>query len=138
MRTLRTIYYSICICLILISPLSFANICGKLQGRWIGNWEQFNNQYSAKLEIHRNSNKNFSGKYELSDNSKGKFHGTCKQILTNEAYLILDQDPPWNNPCRGILMQIKTKMSLHFSCFNPNQSGYFLQQTVPSEVIKKR
>lgn len=112
--------------LFFLSPISFATPCDTLPGTWFGNWaDQTNHSFRARLQIKQNSHNTFNGKFYLSNNSDGPLHGICKAINSNEAVLTLGEDPPLNNPCRGLLLQTNQTLDLHIFCFDPNQAGYF-------------
>lgn len=110
----------------------YANtICAKLPGNWKGNWQDhFNKILEAKINIDPldKSEHRFDGKFYLSDGSSGELHGKCKSINVQEAYLTLRKDAPWYNPCRGTIIQVNKKMMIHFYCYEPNQSGYFIKE----------
>jgi len=104
----------------------FANPCDKIVGHWSGEWVDYKHTTDgATLDISQVDEKYFYGTYVMSNGKTNEFHGTCKQLTPNESYLSLQDSPPHYNPCRGLLIQNNNEITIHFYCFNPNDSGYF-------------
>ena len=116
--------------LLMILPIysfAFPPICQKFTGEWQGNWEDEHHKiFTAQLFLQQKDNTHITGKFVLSDGSSGLLQGNCLMVNTHEAYLILQEEPPLFNPCRGSILQVDKNLMIHFYCFKPNQSGYFL------------
>lgn len=103
-----------------------ASICPQLSGKWQGVWSFSRiDRNLGHLEITKNIKGDFTGIYKIGK-VDGTFSGRCSAISPLEAYLILTPDPPFYNPCRGTLLQVKdSELVLHIFCFKPNEQGYF-------------
>lgn len=118
------LFFSLCM---LMSSVMAKN-CEDMLGEWQGYWEDEKHVLlEATLHINQATSSAFIGEFFLSNGSKGGLHGKCQTINENEIYITLRQDAPLYNPCRGTLLISNGKALVHFFCFEPNQSGYFVK-----------
>ena len=118
--------FKICTCLLVgwCTAVS-ANPCTKLGGHWQGQWQQGKQHFATSNLIISMRGHLLQGHFSLTKNSKGTFHGKCISINNDEAYIVLQPDPPDYNPCRGNLFIYNHQPQLRFFCYQPDAWGHY-------------
>lgn len=119
---LRLFWYFL---LFLFCNFSHASICHHVAGRWQGTWQDLKGQYQTRLQIDKHASRRYTGNFLMENGVKGKVHIQCTVLNKHEASLRLREDPPYFNPCRGLLIKDKAHVIMHVFCFEPNENGYF-------------
>jgi len=101
------------------------NNCSILFGAWNGNWNNGPTLLPAQIYFTSIFNQNYQGYFILKENSKGTIGCTCKRKNSQTAVLSFLPDPPFYNPCYGILYN---KTELYIWCINPYQFGLFIKK----------